>query len=344
MMKSKGNRTKRGFISGVIILILLLDLFFLIYTKYENQGLPVSRFNLFFLGNILNLFFTFATILGMIFYALSKKSTFSPAFMLTFTILLSSALIVAAMSTRVRLPLPNVYFLDHPLQKIAEGALFSFYQYLLFLFIAIIWLTLVSRRELIILRSIVNSAALVMLLLVATFVYINLKKDEGKKFTPVKNSINVAVVLGAAVWSHNSPSPSLAARADKAVELYRKGIVNKILVTGSNTPGEMSEADVAFYYIKLENVDTSVVWLETNTTSTAEQVRFIRDQIFTKKNIGMVIIVSDSYHLTRVREMCKFYKIRTELAASDLKLNFQHNLYYKMKESIALLVFWLFAL
>jgi uncharacterized SAM-binding protein YcdF (DUF218 family) len=87
-----------------------------------------------------------------------------------------------------------------------------------------------------------------------------------------------------------------------------------------------------------------VVWRETNTTSTAEQVRFIRDQIFTKKNIGMVIIVSDSYHLTRVREMCKFYKIRTELAASDLKLNFQHNLYYKMKESIALLVFWLFAL
>jgi vancomycin permeability regulator SanA len=343
-MKNKGRKNTKGFLSGIIILILLLNLLFLLYTKYENQGLPVSRFNFFFLGNILNIFFSFAAIFGIILYALSKKPVFSPYFMLIFVILLSTDLLVAAMSTKVTLPLPNVYFLDHPLQKIAEGLFFSFYQFLLFLFIAIIWFNLVGRRELIILRSIVNSAALVLLLLAATFVYINLKKYEGTKFTPVKNSINVAVVLGAAVWPHNSPSPSLAARADKAVELYRKGIVNKIQVTGSNTPGDMSEAEVAFYYIKLADIDTSEVWRESNTTSTAEQIRFIRDQICTKKNIGTIIIVSDSYHLTRVHEVCKFYKISSELAASDLKLNFQHNLYYKMKESIALLVFWLFAL
>jgi vancomycin permeability regulator SanA len=214
----------------------------------------------------------------------------------------------------------------------------------LFLFITILWLNIVSRRELIILRSIVNSVALTMLLLAGTFIYININKDEGKKFTPVKNSTNVAVVLGAAVWSHNSPSPSLSARADKAVELYKNGIVNKIQVTGSNAPGEMSESDVAFYYIKLANIDTSVVWRENNTVSTAEQIRYIRDNISTKENMGRIIIVSDSYHLTRVHEMCKFYKIKAELAASDLKLSLQHNLYYKLKESIALLVFWFFAL
>lgn len=343
-MRSKASRNKRGLISGIVILILLVDLFFLLYVKYENQGLPIARFNFFYLGNILNLFFTFVAVLGMGFYAFTKRPTFSPYFMLTFAILLSSSLIVAAASTRIAMPLPNVYILDHPLQKIAEGALFSFYQYLLILFNAIIWFSLLSRRELIILRSIVDSAALIMLLLAATFVYINLKKDEGKKFNPVKNSTNVAVVLGAAVWSHNSPSPSLAARADKAVELYKKGIVNKIQVTGSNAPGEMSESDVAFYYIKLANIDTSVVWRENFTVSTAEQIRFIKDKIYTKDKIGRVIIVSDSYHLTRVHEICKFYKVRAELAASDLKLNFQHNLYYKMKESIALLVFWLFAL
>jgi len=343
-MKNKGNKNKRGFASGIMILILLLDLLFLIFTKYENQGLPVSRFNIFFLGNILNLFFTLAAITGIVFFAFSKKPTFRPGFMLAFTVLISITLIAAALSTRITLPLPNVYFLDHPLQKIAEGAIFSFYQYLLFLFIAILWLNIVSRRELIILRSIVNSVALTMLLLAGTFIYININKDEGKKFTQVKNSTNVAVVLGAAVWSHNSPSPSLSARADKAVELYKKGIVNKIQVTGSNAPGEMSESDVAFYYIKLANIDTSVVWRENNTVSTAEQIRYIRDNISTKENMGRIIIVSDSYHLTRVHEMCKFYKIKAELAASDLKLSLQHNLYYKLKESIALLVFWFFAL
>ena len=343
-MISKARNNSKGLISGAIILILALDLVFLIYTKYENQELPLTRFNLFYLGNILNLFFTFAAITGIIFYAINKKPTFKPAFMLMFSLFISIALIIATISTHITLPLPNVYFLDHPLQKIAEGLFFSFYQYLLFLFIIILWLNIVGKRELIILRSIVNSAALVLLLLGATFVYINLKKDEGTKLAPLKNTNSVAVVLGAAVWPHNSPSPSLAARADKAVELYKKGIANKILVTGSNAPGEMSEADVAFYYLKQANIDTSDVWIENNTVSTAEQIRYIRDDIITKQNIGRVIIVSDSYHLTRVHEMCKFYKIKTELAASDLKLNFQHNLYYKLKESIALLVFWLFAL
>jgi vancomycin permeability regulator SanA len=343
-MINKGSKNKKGFISGIIILILILDVLFLFFTKYENQGIPFSRFNLFYLGNILNLFFTFAAVLGIILYAFNKKTSFKPGFMLAFSVILTVVLLAAALSTKIKLPLPNVYFLDHPLQKIAQGAIFSFYQYLLFMFIAVIWLNLFGRRELIILRSIVNSAALTMLLLAAAFIYINLKKDEVRKFIPKKNSVNVAVVLGAAVWAHNSPSPSLAARVDKAVELYREGIVNKIQLTGSNAPGEMSEADVAYYYIKLADIDTSAVWRENNTVSTAEQIRFIRDNLITKKNIGRVIIVSDSYHLTRVHEMCKFYKIKTELAASDLKLSFQHNLYYKLKESIALLAFWFFAL
>ena len=344
-MSAKSKKLKnKGLITAAVILILFIDLIFLFYIKYENQGLELSNFNFIFVGNLLNILFTFAAILGVIMYSVKVKSEFNAALLISFSVILTSALIIAFISTKISLPLPNDYFLDHPLKKIAVGFLFSLYQYFQFLFIGIIWFYLLGGKELIFLRAIVNSAALVMVLLFLAFVYINLKKTSNKKITPVKNSINVAVVLGAAVWSHNSPSPSLAARADKAADLLRKGLVNRIQLTGSNAPGELSEAEVALNYLKSENVDTSKIWVEEKTVSTAEQVRYIKDYILTKKNIGNVIIVSDSYHLTRVREMCIFYNIKVGLASSDLKLNFQHNLYYKMKESIGLLVFWFFAL
>ena len=344
-MSAKSKKIKnKGLITATVVLILFFDLIFLFYIKYANQGLELSNFNFIFIGNILNILFTFAAILGVIMYSVKVKSEFKAALLISFSVILTSALIIAFISTKISLPLPNDYFLDHPLKKIAVGFLFSLYQYFQFLFIGIIWFYLLGGKELIFLRAIVNSAALVMVLLFLAFIYINLKKTGNKKITPVKNSINVAVVLGAAVWSHNSPSPSLAARADKAADLLRKGLVNRIQLTGSNAPGELSEAEVALNYLKSENVDTSKIWVEEKTVSTAEQVRYIKDYILTKKNIGNVIIVSDSYHLTRVREMCIFYNIKVGLASSDLKLNFQHNLYYKMKESIGLLVFWFFAL
>ncbi len=342
-MPSKSNKN-RGIISSLVILILLLDQLFLFYIKYENQGLELSNFSFLYLGNILNIIFTLAAILGVIFYSIKVKKDFKAVFLISFSITLSILLLISFISTKISLPLPNVYFLDHPLKKIAVGFLFSVYQYFQFLFIGIVWFQLLGGKELIVLRAIVNSAALVMILLFFAFLFINLKKNDNKKIPPKKHSINVAVVLGAAVWPHNAPSPSLAARADKAVELLREGIVNKIQLTGSNAPGELSEAEVAYNYIRSENVDTSQIWVENKTVSTAEQVQYIKEHILTKKNIGNIFIVSDSYHLARVKEMCRFYKIKVGLATSDLKLNFQHNLYYKMKESIGLLVFWFFGL
>jgi len=341
--KSKSSG-KRLIVSAVVILILLADLLILYFIKYKNQGLPLSNFRIFYIGNLLNAIFSFLAILGVILYSLKIRANYKPSLLIIFSVILTICLFIAYGSTKINLPLPNIYIIDHPLSLIAIGFLFSFYQYLQFIFIAILWFSILGGKELILIRAIFNSAAFVFLILAFTFFYINLKKDFRKDFLSKKHSINVAVVLGAAVWSHNSPSPSLAARADKAVQLYQKGIVNRIQLTGSNAPGEMSEAEVANNYIKLNKIYSRDIWLENHTVSTAEQIRFIRDSILTKEDVGKVIIVSDSYHLTRVHEMCDFYGIKAGLAASGLKFNFQHNLYYKFKESIALLVFWLFAL
>jgi len=335
--------SNKNVLSAVIIVIALLDLLILYFFKYKNQGLDISDFNLLYVGNALDFVFTLILIIGIILYSFFKKQAFKSSFLIFFTVILNLVLALAIISTIIRLPLPNIYFLDHPLSIIFIGALFSLYQFIQFIFLSILWYSVIGK-ELVILRAVVSSVVLVVLLLFITFFYINIKKNGMKEVKPNTNSNNVAVVLGAAVWSHNSPSPSLAARVDKALELYNKGIVNRIQLTGSNAPGEMSESEVAYNYLKSITFRMPKIWLEHKTVSTSEQVRFIKDSLMTKKNIGHVIIVSDAYHLTRVGEICKFYKIKAGFAASNLKLSLENNLYYKVKESIALLVFWLFAL
>lgn len=339
------NKNKRKYTIAVVVsLILIFDLLFLYFEKYNNQGLSLRNFNLLYIGNLLNLLTTIPAVLGTFIYTLKSNSKFNATFLISFSFIITLVLIVASFSDKLSLPFPNIYIMDHPVRKIIIGALFTLFQFLQLLFIIIIWLNILGRTELLILRGFVYTVAALIFFLVVTFVFINLKKVNEIKSRTDSHNINVAVVLGAAVWSHNSPSPSLAKRVDKAVQLYKNGIVNKIQLTGSNAPGELSESQVAYNYIKLSGINLSNVWVEKNTVSTAEQIRFIKEHILNMKKIGRIIIVSDDYHLTRVREICKFYGIKAGFSASGLKLSFDHNLYYKFKESIALLVFWFFAI
>jgi vancomycin permeability regulator SanA len=157
-------------------------------------------------------------------------------------------------------------------------------------------------------------------------------------------SKNIAVVLGAAVWSGNQPSPTLASRIDKAAKLYKKDIADKILLTGSNAPGEMTEAEVAFNYILNKNVDTTDILIEKQTTSTTEQIRFIKDNLAHRNLFDNIFIVSDQYHLARVSEISRFYNLDVIAAASELELSFDSKMYSRIRECIALSIFWCFAI
>jgi uncharacterized SAM-binding protein YcdF (DUF218 family) len=136
----------------------------------------------------------------------------------------------------------------------------------------------------------------------------------------------------------------LASRTEKAYELYKSGYVNKIQVTGGNAPGELSEAEVSSIYLIKRGVNKNDIWIEKKTSNTAEQVRYVKEEIINKKKLMNIVFVSNSYHLTRINEICSFYNINAGLEASTLNLSFDSNIYYKVRESIALLVFWFFAL
>jgi vancomycin permeability regulator SanA len=329
---------------SVIIGIIILDLLFLYYIKYKNQGIPLSDFSLTYGGNLLNLFFTLLLISGIFIYSFGKKNVYKPSLLIFYTALMTFALFFAEFYYWLKIPIPNYYFLEHPLKEIIKGIFFSLFQLVQFIFISVVWIAFLGKKELLIIKAIVNSVVITAFLLSIAFLYLgqNVVKDIDKTYG--RNAKFVGVVMGAAVWSDNRPSPSLAARADMAAELYKKGVLKKIQVTGGHAPGELSEAEVAYNYLKHRGVDSTNIWIEKKTTSTSEQVRFIKNELMDKKNLRDIIIISDSYHLARIKEICSFYKIKTHFAASEMHLSFDKKFSYKFRESVALLVFWFFAL
>lgn len=78
--------------------------------------------------------------------------------------------------------------------------------------------------------------------------------------------------------------------------------------------------------------------------STAEQIQFIKSRLSTKPQVNNIVVISDSYHLPRVKQIADFFHLNLKVAASNLDLKFENKIYYKIRESAAILIFWLFAI
>jgi vancomycin permeability regulator SanA len=194
------------------------------------------------------------------------------------------------------------------------------------------------------LRSFFNALGVILFFLAVTFIYILIKGYPSDRWSLAKSDKNLAVVLGAAVWTNNQPSTSLSTRVDKGIQLYVDNFVGSILLTGGNAPGEMSEAEVALEYAREKGMNMEKVLYETLTTSTSEQLKYIKMHLVDDENVNDIIVVSDEYHLVRIIEISKFYNIKIKVAASSIFLDYKKKLYMQLRESIALIAFWSFAL
>ena len=120
---------------------------------------------------------------------------------------------------------------------------------------------------------------------------------------------DVAVVLGNTVERDGQPSARLKARLEKAVELYEKKMVGKIIVSGGFGAEGFEEADVMRDYLISRNVPAQDIILDKdgyNTYKTAVNTRAIT----AANNFKSVTIVSQYFHIMRTR--LAFQKLRIE--------------------------------
>ncbi|MBT8388004.1 MAG: YdcF family protein [Ignavibacteria bacterium] len=324
-----------------IVVLIIIQLVVFYYLKYANQNLPLTEFSFSFIGNIFNLAVFLLLILGFIFLPKEQLRKKVIIYLIAISYLL---LTLSSIAANVNMPFEDLYILGQPGNKIIVAFLFTLYQWILFSFISIFWLSIFKKIKISLFKSFINGILLLIFFLIVTFFYFETLSYSSDNWSLSKNKKNIGVVLGAAVWTGNKPSPSLSLRVEKAIELYNKGYVGKILLTGGNAPGELSEAEVAFIYAKELGMDTTKIFLEQKTTSSSEQIQFIMLNLVTDEDIKDIIIISDSYHLPRALEISRFYNINIKLASSKLVLDYKSKLYNKIRESLALIVFWCFAL
>lgn len=345
MKRKKKSRLFKD--SGVYFfgtLILLFDLLFLYAIKYSNQQLPLTEFSILKTGNFLNLLFVLLPVAGFIFL-IFRKGTINKknVTLLYFFLVISTLMLFLSWLIEIISPvLPEFYFLEQPLFKIMRGFLFSGYQFFQFMLTAVVWLQIFYNEEYVLLRSLVIAVFIFFCFPFITLYYGFNFKDHTDEYLSGEKKADIGVVLGAAVWSGNRPSPILSARVDRAAELYLKGSIKKIQFTGSNAPGELAEAEVAYRYLQKYEIPDAAVLFEDKTTSTTEQVSFIKYHLMKNKD-KKIVIISDKFHLKRVEEICKFYSVKVDVVASKLKLSRESNLFYRLRDAIALIIFWFFA-
>lgn len=113
---------------------------------------------------------------------------------------------------------------------------------------------------------------------------------------------DVIVVLGAAQY-YGKPSPVLKARLDHALELYDRGLAQRIIATGGQGPGaKFSEGEVSRLYLSERGVPAEYISIENTGQSTMESAAAVAE-IMDRMALGSCIVVSDAYHVFRVKQI-----------------------------------------
>lgn len=119
---------------------------------------------------------------------------------------------------------------------------------------------------------------------------------------------DVILVLGAAEY-RGRPSPILEARLNHALFLYLQGLAPRILTTGGKGGDPMfTEGEVGRAYLSRHGIPSEAILVEsegeTTVYSTAAAAEIMR-----RMGLHSCIVVSDGYHIYRVKRMLQFQGI-----------------------------------
>lgn len=156
---------------------------------------------------------------------------------------------------------------------------------------------------------------------------------------PQRTGHTAIVVLGAGVPRGRVP-PLLAARLDRAVELYRRelaaGAHPLVVASGGQGPDEpASEASVMTAYLHARGIPREAVVEEDRSTSTWENLRFSADLLAARGLDGRLLVVTSNYHVLRAAVLSRRLGLRANVRGARTAWYFLPNAF--VREFIALL-------
>jgi uncharacterized SAM-binding protein YcdF (DUF218 family) len=144
------------------------------------------------------------------------------------------------------------------------------------------------------------------------------------------------VVLGAAQYA-GRPSPVLKARLDHALDLWKRGLAPKIVLTGGRGTGDtISEAAVGRRYVMRAGVADSAILLENEGRTTTASIEAVA-AIMQEEQFERAILVSDPFHMLRLQIIARRFGIQSVTSptrTSPISANRLEALAYIMSESV----------
>lgn len=322
-------------VSDIAFISLQALLYFLV--KLKNSGVELASISYVNLGNIILLAF-FALKIAVYSGVLLKKFFLDKRIIYSFLILELVFLTGAFLLAFNLLAIKEIFVFYYSLRKIIIA-----FSLCLFLFLSVYGILYFGKYlfkyQLSLSLNFIYAILFFPAILIFFFLYSLQGFDSSDKYYSLqKEKADICVVLGAAVWKKETPSPILYGRIKKARDLYINGFAKKILLTGSNAPGEFSEAKVAYNTLRRLGVPSNVMLYEEHTRSTLEQIFYLK-KLQEKNDKLRLIIVSDNFHLARIKDMIDYYKVNADLIASDYNLKLNKWIYYRTRESVALFIF-----
>jgi len=119
---------------------------------------------------------------------------------------------------------------------------------------------------------------------------------------------DVILVLGAAEY-RGRPSPILEARLNHALFLYRQGLAPRVITTGGKGGDPMfTEGEVGRAYLSRHGIPSEAIIVESEGETTVHSTAAAAE-IMRRMGLQSCIVVSDGYHIYRVKRMLQFQGI-----------------------------------
>jgi uncharacterized SAM-binding protein YcdF (DUF218 family) len=134
--------------------------------------------------------------------------------------------------------------------------------------------------------------------------YVSVRIERQSTRDEARNA-DVILVLGAAEY-RGRPSQVLRARLDHALELYQRKLAPLVLTTGgAGGDPVFTEGGVGRSYLIGRGVPPEAIIVENEGETTVESTAMV-GEIMRRMGLRSVIVVSDGYHIYRVKRMLQF--------------------------------------
>jgi uncharacterized SAM-binding protein YcdF (DUF218 family) len=125
---------------------------------------------------------------------------------------------------------------------------------------------------------------------------------------PPKQKYDVGIVLGGfSGYNPRNKQISFNWASDRlfqALAMYKKGVINKILLSGGNASlinNKVKEADLVVDYLKLIGIPDSAILFENQSRNTIENAKFSLAIIKKYKPDAKILIITSAWHIPRTK-------------------------------------------